>query len=128
MKVLLDTHVFLWWNIDDPRLSKKARAVISNPGNTLILSVASAWEIAIKVQAGKLRLPSDPATYVQDRAARNHMEILPIQLKHAVELHSLPLNHRDPFDRILIVQSLIEGLPIMTADEHFRSYTVDIVW
>ena len=128
MKVLLDTHVFLWWNIDDPRLSKKARAVMSNPGNTLILSVASAWEIAIKVQAGKLRLPSDAAAYVEDRAAHNYMEILPIQLKHAVELHSLPLHHRDPFDRILIVQSLIEGLPIMTADQHFRSYAVDIVW
>ena len=128
MRVLLDTHVFLWWNEGSPKLSKRALRILADPANSLILSVASAWEIAIKTQAGKLRIPEDAATYVPTRAAHYGMEILPIHLAHALQLETLPLHHRDPFDRILIVQSQIEKLPILTADPAIRAYSVDAIW
>ena len=128
MRVLLDTQVFLWWNEDNLLLSRKAHRVMADPANTLVLSVASAWEIAIKVQLGKLRIPGDAATYVENRAARDRIEILPIQLRHAVAVESLPLHHRDPFDRMLVVQSQIEKLPILTADPAIRNYAVDSIW
>ena len=128
MRVLLDTHVFLWWNEGNSQLSKKAVRILADPGNSLVLSVASAWEIAIKTQAGKLRIPEDAATYVPTRVAHYGMEILPIQLGHALALASLPLLHRDPFDRILIAQSQIEKLPILTADPAIRGYPVDAIW
>lgn len=128
MKVLLDTHVFLWWNEGNVALSKKAFRIIADPGNTLILSVASAWEIAIKAQSGKLRLPEDASNYIRTRAAHYGMEILPIRLEHALALESLPLLHRDPFDRIMIVQCQIEKLTILTADPAIRGYTIDAVW
>jgi PIN domain nuclease of toxin-antitoxin system len=128
MRVLLDTHVFLWWNQGSSELSKKALRILADPANTLILSVASAWEIAIKTQSGKLRLPEDASTYVPARAAHYGMEILPIHLTHALALQSLPLLHRDPFDRMLVVQSQIEKLSILTADPAIRSYPVDTIW
>jgi PIN domain nuclease of toxin-antitoxin system len=101
---------------------------MADPANALVLSVASAWEIAIKVQLGKLRLPGGEASYVQNRAAHDHMEILPIRLEHAVALQSLPPFHRDPFDRMLVVQSQIEKLSILTADRDIRNYAVDAIW
>ncbi len=101
---------------------------MAQPSNTLVLSVASALEIAIKVQLGKLRLPGTTASYVQNRAAHDHMEFLPIRLEHAAALQSLPLLHRDPFDRILIVQSQIERLAILTADPLICSYAVETIW
>jgi PIN domain nuclease of toxin-antitoxin system len=128
VRVLLDTHVFLWWNEGNSQLSKKAVRILADPGNSLILSVASAWEIAIKTQAGKLRIPADAATYVPTRVAHYGMELLSIQLSHALALTSLPLLHRDPFDRILIAQSNIEKLPILTADPAIRAYPVDAIW
>jgi PIN domain nuclease of toxin-antitoxin system len=126
--VLLDTHVFLWWNDGNPKLSKKVRQIMADPENTLVLSVASAWEIAIKAQLGKLRIPGNAATWVPNRAAHDHMVILPINLAHAVALESLPLHHRDPFDRILIVQSQIEKLPILTHDQAILAYHVEAIW
>jgi PIN domain nuclease of toxin-antitoxin system len=126
--VLLDTHVFLWWNENSAELSKRAWRILADPANSLILSVASAWEIAIKTQSGKLRLPEDPADYVRTRTAHYGMEILPIHLEHALALHTLPLLHRDPFDRILIVQSQIENLAILTADAAIQAYAVDSIW
>jgi PIN domain nuclease of toxin-antitoxin system len=128
VRVLLDTHVFLWWNEDNPQLSKKARRIMADPANTLVLSAASAWEIAIKVQLGKLRLPGGAASYVQDRAAHDHMDVLPIRLEHAAALQSLPLLHRDPFDRMLVAQSRIERLSILTGDPAIRNYAVDAIW
>ncbi len=128
MRVLLDTHVFLWWNEDNAELSKKVLKILIDPANTLVLSVASAWEIAIKTQSGKLRLPEDAANYVRSRSAHYGMEILPIHLTHALALQSLPSLHRDPFDRILIAQSQIENLPILTADPAIRGYPVDTIW
>jgi PIN domain nuclease of toxin-antitoxin system len=125
---LLDTHAFLWWNLGDSRLSKTARRIMADPANTLCLSVASALEIAIKVRLGKLRIPANQASYVQKSAAQDDMEIVPIRLEHAAALQTLPLLHRDPFDRILIVQSQIEKVPILTADPAIRRYAVDAIW
>jgi len=128
VRALLDTHVFLWWNEANPQLSKKVSRILADPANSLFLSVASAWEIAIKTQCGKLRIPEDAAIYVPTRAAHYGMEILPIHLAHALALASLPLQHRDPFDRMLIVQSRIEKLPILTADPAIHGYPVDTIW
>lgn len=128
VRVLLDTHVFIWWNEGDSRLSKKAIQTLEDPKNSLVLSVATAWELAIKTQSGKLRLPEAASTYVPTRAAHYGMEILPIHLAHALALAALPLLHRDPFDRILIVQSQIERLSILTADPAIRGYAVDSIW
>ncbi|HEV1285065.1 MAG TPA: type II toxin-antitoxin system VapC family toxin [Bryobacteraceae bacterium] len=126
--MLLDTHAFLWWNLGDTRLSSKARRIMADPANTLFLSVASALEIAIKVRLGKLRLPANSASYVRNSAAEDHMEIVPIRLEHAAALQTLPMLHRDPFDRILIVQSQIEKLSFLTADPDIRRYAVDATW
>jgi PIN domain nuclease of toxin-antitoxin system len=128
VRVLLDTHAFLWWNLADSRLSKTARRIMADRANTLCLSVASAMEIAIKVQLGKLRIPANSASYVRESAAEDDMEIIPIRLEHAAALQTLPLLHRDPFDRILIVQSQIEKLAILTADPAIRNYAVEAIW
>jgi PIN domain nuclease of toxin-antitoxin system len=128
VRVLIDTHVFLWWNQDNEQLSTKARRIMADPANTIFFSVVSAWEIAIKVQLGKLRLPGDASLYVQNRAARDHMEILSISLRHASVLQSLERLHRDPFDRMLVAQSQVESLPILTADPGIRAYPTDTIW
>jgi PIN domain nuclease of toxin-antitoxin system len=128
VRVLLDTHVFLWWNQGDAQLSRKAVRVLADPANSLVLSVASAWEIAVKTQSGKLRLPEEASTYVRTRAAHYGVEILPVHLAHALALESLPLLHRDPFDRMLIVQSRLENLPMITADLAIHAYPINTIW
>ena len=128
MRVLLDTHTFLWWNEASPRLSKKALVLLSDPANTLLLSVVSAWELVLKTQRGKLRLSESPSVYVPTRMAHYAMESLPVTLAHALACESLPLHHRDPFDRLLIAQATIEGVPIVTADPEFRRYKIKVAW
>ena len=105
MRALLDTHTFLWWNIDDPQLSPIARDFIVDRRNELYFSAASAWEIAIKAGRGKLVLPEPPEKYVATRLALHRIHALPIQLSHALRVYELPELHRDPFDRLLVVQS-----------------------
>ncbi len=112
----MDTHTFLWWNANDPRLSPLARQHIADPANTIFVSLVSVWEIAIKAQTGKLVLPQPPALYVPSRIASNGFRVLPISLDHALHVYTLPLIHRDPFDRLLIAQSQQENLPILTTD------------
>lgn len=128
MKILLDTHTFLWWNEASPRLSKKALVLLSDPANTLLLSVVSAWELVLKTQTGKMRLSESPSVYVPTRMAHYAMEPLPVTLAHALACESLPLHHRDPFDRLLIAQATIEGVPIVTADPEFRRYSIKVLW
>jgi PIN domain nuclease of toxin-antitoxin system len=128
VKLLLDTHTFLWWNEASPRLSKKALVLLSDPANTLLLSVVSAWELVLKTQTGKLRLPESLNVYVPTRMAHYAMHALPVSLAHALASESLPLHHRDPFDRLLIAQATIEGVPIVTADPEFRRYAIKVVW
>src|SRR4030042_7087848 len=116
MKALLDTHTFLWWNLDSPELSTAARDFIADGNNEIFFSAASAWEIAIKCSRGKLTLPEDPGHYVGNRMAYHNFQALPIQVSHALYVYNLPPIHQDPFDRLLIAQSLLEDLPIMTSD------------
>jgi PIN domain nuclease of toxin-antitoxin system len=128
MKVLLDTHTFLWWNTEDPRLSTRARQVISDGNNEVFLSAASVWEMAIKAARGRLILPEPPAQYVPSRMGLYRFQPLPVQISHAAHVHDLPPHHNDPFDRLLIAQSQLESLPILTVDADFNRYDVEIIW
>jgi PIN domain nuclease of toxin-antitoxin system len=128
VRVLLDTQAFLWWNEANPALSKRANALLANPRNTLVFSVVSAWEMVIKTQAGKLRLPEPPSVYIPTRAAHYGMEILPASLAHVLAAESLPPHHRDPFDRLLVAQAGVEQIPILSADPQIRQYPVEVVW
>ena len=127
MKYLLDTHVFLWAVTADPKLSSRAKQIFTGD-HELWFSVAGVWEILTKVQIGKLRLPSPAGAYVSAQLVRNNIRVLPITLTHALHLERLPLHHRDPFDRVLIAQSLEEELPIVTADPLLASYSATLVW
>ena len=128
MKALLDTHTFLWWNLNDPQLSAAAYDFISDGNNEIFLSAASAWEIAIKCAKGRLILPEDPEPYVANRMILHHFSSLPIQISHALQVFTLPDIHPDPFDRLLVAQSQLEGLPILTADPEIVRYEVDNIW
>ena len=128
MRALLDTHTFLWWNMDDPRLSPRARQVLADGSNEIYLSAASAWEIAIKTARGRLILPEPPTSYVPNRMALHHFLHLPIQVSHALQVFKLPDLHQDPFDRLLVAQSQLEELPILTVDETIARYEVEIIW
>ena len=128
MKVLLDTHTFLWWIADDPQLSTPVRRVMENSDNTLYLSAASGWEIAIKARLGKLRLPDDVPRYVSEQIYINAIQVLPIEMSHALQVYTLPDHHRDPFDRMLVAQSQVEQLPILTIDPLIAQYPVTTIW
>ncbi len=128
MKVLLDTHTFLWWINDDPQLSYEARQIITDGENILFLSAASGWEIAIKTGLGRLVLPADITSFLFEQLSINAISPLPVQMNHALHVYTLPDFHRDPFDRMLIAQAQVEGLPILTADRKFTSYQVEIIW
>jgi PIN domain nuclease of toxin-antitoxin system len=127
MKALLDTHAFLWALAGDARMSRRARDTFAGPAS-LSLSIASVWEILIKVQSGKLKLPRPAGPYVLRKLAENGIEILPISIDHLLALERLPMHHRDPFDRMLIAQSLEENLPIVTSDPLFARYGVRLIW
>ncbi len=128
MRLLLDTHAFLWWIADDPRLSKKACEIIGDGKNQLFLSAASGWEIAIKARLGRLQMPDDLEHFILEQMALNTIENLPIILSHALHVYALPDYHRDPFDRLLISQAQLEGLPILTADPQISQYSVEVIW
>ena len=128
MNVLLDTHTFLWWNIGDSQLSEQARTIISDSRNQIYLSAASAWEIAIKYGKGRLELPEAADKYVANRINHYQFMALPIEVSHATYVHDLPPIHNDPFDRLLIAQSRLEKLPLLSADSVFAEYDVDVVW
>ena len=126
MKVLLDTHTFLWAVTDEWRLSANVRRLLGSA--ELWWSVASVWEAITKVQIGKLSLPEPSGAFLTSELASNGVRILPITLDHVLRLESLPLYHRDPFDRMLVAQSIEEGWPIVTADPHFKSYPAHVLW
>jgi PIN domain nuclease of toxin-antitoxin system len=128
MKALLDTHAFLWWNTDDPALSTQARAVIADGRNEIYLSAASVWEIVIKSARGRLLLPSAPAVYIHDRMRLNRFHPLPILIQHAIQVDGLPAYHQDPFDRLLIAQSQVEGMALITGDKDIQQYRLETIW
>ena len=124
MKAILDTHIFLWWNLDDPQLSDALREIISDGSNELFLSAASAWEIAIKAGRGMLTLPEPPGKFIANRLTLHRIQPLAVQLSHAAHVYNLPDHHRDPFDRLLIAQGQLEEVAILTADPVFAKYRV----
>lgn len=128
MKVLLDTHSFLWWCMDDPSLSVQAKKIIANGQNEVFLSAASVWEIVIKTAKGRLILPDPPAQYIANRMNLYRFQSLPVQISHAVHVYDLPPHHNDPFDRMLIAQSRLESLPLVTKDEDIRRYDLETIW
>lgn len=127
MKLLLDTHVFLWMHAAPRRLSARARKLLADRRSELVVSVVVPWEIAIKAQAGKLRLPEAPFDYVVARAARDGMQLLAIDAPHVAEVARLPLHHSDPFDRMLVAQARVTGASLMTADAALACYDVAIL-
>ncbi len=128
MHLLLDTHALLWWLSDDPALAKKARAAIGDIRNTIIVSAASAWEIATKVRLGKLVGATELAGDFVSHIDREGFEVLAISVDHAVRAGLLPGTHKDPFDRILIAQSQAENLTLVSNEELFDSYGVRRLW
>jgi PIN domain nuclease of toxin-antitoxin system len=128
MRYLLDTHTFLWWNMDDVQLSLLAKEIISDSNNEIFFSAASAWEIAIKTARGRLTLPEDPMHFISNRLSLHGFQALPVQIHHAVQVYKLPLHHADPFDRLLIAQSQIESLPLISADVNIRRYELEVIW
>jgi PIN domain nuclease of toxin-antitoxin system len=128
VRLLLDTHAFLWFSADDPTLSGRARASIENPGHEKFLSVASIWEIAIKRSLGKLELTAELGDLVQIGAEENGIGLLDLYATHALGVGALPFHHRDPFDRMLISQALAEGMAIVGRDAIFDDYAVRRIW
>jgi PIN domain nuclease of toxin-antitoxin system len=128
MKLLLDTHAFLWWIGDDPRLSGPAREAIADPGNDVSFSVASAWELAIKTGLGRFEPDGDLGPFLEEQIRRNAFRLLPVNLEHAVSVSSLPANHRDPFDRLLVAQAVVEDMTLVSRDPQLRKYDAPILW
>lgn len=128
MKLLLDTHVFLWWLTADEQLSPRAKRVIRDGKNEVFFSAASAWEIAIKAKLGRVTLPEDAERYIPAQLELNAFQVLPIRVQHALRVASLPDLHRDPFDRLLVAQALIEDLTVITKDRRLSGYSVRVLW
>jgi len=128
MKALLDTHIFLWWIADDPRLPSSVKEIIADGRNELFFSAASCWEIAIKLQLGRISLPEKPDIFIADQLSKNAIRSLPIQASHALYVFNLPPLHRDPFDRIIVAQAKLEKLPVITSDPLIRQYKINIIW
>jgi PIN domain nuclease of toxin-antitoxin system len=128
MKVLLDTHAFLWSITGDDRLSKTAEKTFLNPDNNLYFSAASFWEICIKMSLGKLSLKRGWFKTIQEEMRINAVQWLPVEMQHCVELTKLPFHHRDPFDRMLIAQALAEDLQLLSRDGRLSAYEIELIW
>jgi PIN domain nuclease of toxin-antitoxin system len=128
MKLLLDTHTFIWWTIQKARLSANALAVMQNPQNELLLSIASLWEMQLKIQLGKLHFNLPLPQLIEDQQRINGLRLLPIDPNHIYTLDQLPFHHKDPFDRLLVAQAIDESLPLLTADPALAAYPVQIIW
>ena len=128
MRLLLDTHVFLWWVNDSPSLSLRAREAIICQENDCFLSVASCWELAIKSSLGKLKLREPVERFIPEQLALNGFRLLPIDFRHVSRVENLPFHHRDPFDRLIVGQAMAEKLVVVTADAKLADYEVVTLW
>lgn len=128
MKILLDTHTFIWRAGDRSKLSPRSFALCQDPANTLLLSVASVWEMQVKLQLGKMQLTLPLADIVTSQQQRNHIGVLLIRLEHVLALDSLPLHHRDPFDRMIVAQANVEDAVLLSHDAIFKLYPVATQW
>jgi PIN domain nuclease of toxin-antitoxin system len=128
MKILLDTHAILWFFAGSEKISQTAKKLIDDVKNLKLISIASAWEMAIKQSQGKLELSKTASQYITEKLVFKDFSLLPIQLDHLELISSLTFHHRDPFDRILIAQAIIEKVPILTKDKFFENYPVQCIW
>ncbi|MFB2922350.1 type II toxin-antitoxin system VapC family toxin [Aerosakkonema funiforme] len=128
MKLLLDTHTFIWYVMDNPKLSATVRVMIDDGNNELLLSIASIWEMAVKQSIGKLNFGLPFRMFIEQQLSSNSIELLNINLAHIDIIASLPLHHRDPFDRLIIAQAMVENIPILSADTIFDSYPIQRRW
>ena len=128
MKILVDTHALLWMLEGNPKLSKRARQILSSDANELLFSLVSLWEIAVKMQIGKLPGFGSSVAYIRDELAEHNIAVLPIRYEHILAMHGLPMHHTEPFDRLILAQAVVESLPILTHDRMFPAYPVKLVW
>ena len=128
MRVLLDTHAFLSFMVDDPRLSSTAKKIFMDSDNNLFLSIASVWEMAIKSGLKKLKLPLPIDQYIATRTKDHNIVLLDLTVEHIAVVENLPYHHKDPFDRLLISQCISENLPILSSDRLFSAYPIPTVW
>jgi PIN domain nuclease of toxin-antitoxin system len=128
MRLLLDTHCFIWMDDDFSKLSAKVQQAIINPSNTLYLSIVSIWELQIKTQLGKLEFNLPLEQKVEEQVKKNRLEILAITQAHIYGLEKLPMLHRDPFDRLLISQAITEELQLISSDSSIQQYAVSTLW
>jgi PIN domain nuclease of toxin-antitoxin system len=125
---LLDTHSLLWYHFGDSKLSATARAAIETPGAEVLVSLATYWEVAIKVSKGKLGLSVPYPDFIQQAVTDNKFVALPIEPHHVAAVVGLPFHHRDPFDRLLVAQAMVEGVPLVTCDPHLAPYLITRLW
>ena len=128
MRVLVDTHTFLWALLHDRRLPAKAKRILTSDTDELVFSLVSIWEIAIKIKTGKLNTIGSSVAYIREEMNAYGMELLPIRYEHILQLEALPRNHGDPFDRLLVAQAISESLPILSGDEKLKEYGVKLIW
>jgi PIN domain nuclease of toxin-antitoxin system len=128
MNLLIDTHVFIWWDDDYEQLPEPLQDELANPQNTIYLSLASVWEMQIKTQLGKLKFSVPLPQKVQDQQSKNRIELLPITKAHIYAVDELPFHHRDPFDRLLIAQARTDNLILVTHDTNIQQYSVITLW
>lgn len=127
-ELLLDTHTFLWWIAEEEKLSTRSTTFIKDPTNKIFLSVASVWEIMIKISTNKLQFPHHAEAFIAEQVQINDFQILPIEFSHTCKTKNLPLYHQDPFDRMLIAQAQSENLLFITNDQQIQRYEVQHTW
>ncbi len=127
MKLLLDTHIFLWWDSEPTKLSDKVMKILTDKTNTLFVSVVSVWEMQIKKDLGKLVLRTSLATILIEQESKNQISVLPIEAKHIFGLETMPQHHKDPFDRLIIAQANVEDLTVISNDAIFSQYKVKLL-
>ncbi|NET67338.1 MAG: type II toxin-antitoxin system VapC family toxin [Moorea sp. SIO1G6] len=128
MKLLLDTHTFIWWTVSQGKLSEQVKSLLADKQNDLFLSLVSVWEMQIKLQLNKLSFNFPLAEVLERQQQTNDLYFLPIELDHIYALASLPLQHRDPFDRLLIAQAVVEQMPLLSIDSVFDGYPIQRLW
>lgn len=128
MKLLLDTHTFIWWDSEPAKLSPQALTLCQDRQNTLLFSVVSIWEMQIKLQLGKLRLALPLKEIIETQRQTNSIEILPVTLAHVLAMENLPAHHKDPFDRLLVAQAIVEEAVLVSGDPNIAKYAVQVVW
>jgi len=127
MRLLLDTQIFIWWDSEADKLPATILQLCQDEASTLVLSVASVWEMQIKAQLGKLTLHRSLPQIISDQQDSNQLELLPVQAAHVFSLQALPMHHKDPFDRILIAQAMTEDLVVLSVDAMFSRYPIRVI-